>query len=143
MEEMDRIIELAQRHGRQAGAYRLLMMAMGYALERMEERRHLSGEEFMDWLLRMLREQFGYMGKWLLEHYRLRWPAEVGRAIFELVEAGIFSRREEDTMEDFLKRRGRLTDGYEVEFGEEGWWEREGADWRFLPVPGGEVLLAP
>ena len=47
------------------------MMSMGYALANMEERRHLSGREFLEWLTRMLKDQFGYMGRWLLLHYGL------------------------------------------------------------------------
>lgn len=133
MNDEDRLIELAGQHGRDPGAYRLLMITMGYALENMQERRHLSGSEFLDWLVKMLEDRFGYMGRWLLVHYGFEKPEEVGKAIFELVEAGVFSRREEDTMDDF-RLEHRLTDRIRVEFEKPEWWENEGPDWRFLPV---------
>lgn len=133
MDEAEKLLELAARHGREPGAYRVLMMTMGYALEEMEEKRHLSGGEFLDWLVKMLNDRFGYMGRWLLVHYRFEEPEEVGRAIFELVEAGIFSRREEDTMGDFLGRKN-LAEGFAPEFADPEWWQKEGPDWRFLPV---------
>ena len=133
MQDNSRLLEVAARYRRAPGTYRLLMMTMAYALENMEERRHLSGGEFLDWLTRMLQDRFGYMGRWLLLHYGLEKPEEVGRAIFELVDAGIFTRREEDTIEDFMGQEV-LTERFRVEFSCSEWWSTEGPDWGYLPV---------
>lgn len=133
MQDDSKLLAISARHGRNPGAYRLLLMTMAYALENMGERRHLSGGEFLDWLKKMLKHRYGYMGRWLLIHHGLDQPEEVGRAIFELVEEGVFSRREEDTMDDF-RERGSLAGDFEMEFTLPEWWRDEGPDWRFLPV---------
>lgn len=133
MTEDERLFAAAERHGRAPGAYRLLIVTLGYAREKLAERRHLSGDEYLRFFRQMLAEHFGYMARWVLTYYGMAEAAEVGKAVFELVDTGLLAKRPEDSIADFLAA-GDIAAGFAPEFASAEWWQNEGPDWRLMPV---------
>jgi uncharacterized repeat protein (TIGR04138 family) len=97
-----------QRHPREA--YAFVMAALGHTLERLpaERRaspvlRHVTGLELVAGLLDLARQEFGFLAWAVLGQWRLRTGLDVGQVVFQLVEAQVLSRREEDRLEDFAR----------------------------------------
>ena len=65
------------------------------------ERRHLSGQELTQGVIRIAREEFGPLAPTVFAEWGVRSTEDVGAIVFELVEAGQLSARAEDTILDF------------------------------------------
>ena len=65
------------------------------------ERRHLSGHELLEGLVTIARREFGPLAAVVFHEWGVRTSEDVGRIVFDLVEAGQLSARPEDTIEDF------------------------------------------
>ncbi len=68
------------------------------------ERRHLSGRELSDGVVRIAREEFGALAPMVFREWGVRSTEDIGAIVFELVGVGQLSARPEDTIADF---RGR------------------------------------
>jgi uncharacterized repeat protein (TIGR04138 family) len=82
-------------------AYAFVMEALDYTVRSLPERRHVSAAELVGGLLRAARERFGMLAFAVLEKWGIAGGADVGEIVFQLIEAGILSRRDEDAREDF------------------------------------------
>lgn len=108
----DAVDELRARGSRFAReAYVFVVAALGETVrglpsERLAdaERRHLSGHELTDGLIRIAREEFGPLAPMVFREWGVGSTEDIGAIVFELVEAGQLSARPEDTLADF---RGR------------------------------------
>jgi uncharacterized repeat protein (TIGR04138 family) len=108
----DAVDELRARGSRYAReAYVFVVAALGETVralpaERLAdaERRHLSGHELTDGVIRIAREEFGPLAAMVFREWGVRSTEDIGAIVFELVEAGQLSARPEDTLADF---RGR------------------------------------
>ncbi|HYM80118.1 MAG TPA: Minf_1886 family protein [Candidatus Limnocylindria bacterium] len=65
------------------------------------ERRHLSGRELLEGILRVAREEFGQMAPTVFREWGVGRGEDWGAIVFQLVEAGQLSARPEDRLEDF------------------------------------------
>jgi uncharacterized repeat protein (TIGR04138 family) len=108
----DAVDELRARGSRFAReAYVFVVAALGETVralpvERREdaERRHLSGHELTDGIIRIAREEFGPFAAMVFREWGVRSTEDIGAIVFELVEAEQLSARPQDTLADF---RGR------------------------------------
>ena len=82
-------------------AYAFVMDGLDSTVRSLPERRHVSAQELMDGLCRFARERFGMLAFTVLTRWGLASASDVGEIVFQLVEAGILSRREEDSRADF------------------------------------------
>jgi uncharacterized repeat protein (TIGR04138 family) len=96
-------------------AYGFLMGALGFAVQALAaerradpERRHLSGAELLDGLVNLALREFGFMAPAVFREWGLASGEDVGRMVFQLVEAGHLAARSEDCLEDFLAGPGLL-----------------------------------
>ena len=90
-------------------AYGFVMGALGYTVQRLPaerlsdpERRHLSGGELVDGVVALARREFGVLAPTVFREWGVATGEDVGRIVFELVEAGHLSARPEDRLDDFL-----------------------------------------
>ncbi|MCB1237335.1 MAG: hypothetical protein KDM91_19885 [Verrucomicrobiae bacterium] len=98
---------IRRRDGRfDADAYAFLRDALDYTVrklrsEEMEEHRHVNGGEllhgFRDYALR----EYGPMAATVLESWGLGRCEDVGDMVFQLIEAGVFGKSDEDCPADF------------------------------------------
>lgn len=104
---VDVLREQGSRYAREA--YLFVVAALGYTVRSLPESRlddpqarHLSGQELVRGLIRFARIQFGPMAATVFREWRVTSTEDVGRIVFDLVEADHLSARPEDTIEDFL-----------------------------------------
>ena len=109
LEVIDGIRERDPRYAREA--YRFVVAALGVTVqglpaERLNDpmRRHLSGGELLEGVVGLAREEFGALAPTVFEEWGVCSGEDVGNIVFQLVEHGQLSAREEDTLDDF--RRG-------------------------------------
>jgi uncharacterized repeat protein (TIGR04138 family) len=105
-------------------AYGFVLMALGLTVQALPEsrqedpeRRHLTGAELLDGIVRLARREFGAMAPTVFEEWGLRTSADVGELVFQLVECGQLKARPEDRREDFLggtPLMRRLAEGHEL-----------------------------
>lgn len=96
---VDRIRAVDGRYSRDA--YAFVMDGLDYTVRALEERRHVSARELLDGLCVFARGRFGMMAYDVLRAWGIHAGSDVGEIVFQLVDAGILSRREEDMREEF------------------------------------------
>ena len=110
---VDRIRAVDGRYA--ADAYAFVMDGLDHTVSALEERRHVTGQELLEGLCRFARGRFGMMSYDVLCAWGIRSGGVVGDIVFQLVEAGILARRDEDLREDFntpLDLKQVLEDAY-------------------------------
>lgn len=88
-------------------AYALVRDALDHAQKRVaarDKRRatgHLNGAEIMDGFRDLALAQFGPLARVVLDTWSLGSTLDVGHVVFNLIEAEVFSKSEEDQLSDF------------------------------------------
>jgi len=93
------IVRQDPRYGPQA--YYFIFDALDYTLQTMEKARHVTGPELLQGIRRYANEQFGFLARTVLGEWGVTETADFGEIVFNLVTAGLLSRSEHDTKEDF------------------------------------------
>ena len=101
--------EIRGRDGRfRREAYGFVMAALGATVQALppERRRdaatrHLSGQELLQGVIRLARQEFGRFAPVVFGEWGIATGEDVGRIVFQLVEARQLSARREDSIEDF------------------------------------------
>jgi uncharacterized repeat protein (TIGR04138 family) len=88
-----------KRYGREA--YRFVIASLEHTVQNMGERRHVTGQELLEGIRDLGRERFGMMSPAVFKAWGIRETEDFGRMVFNLVEAGVLSKRDEDSVEDF------------------------------------------
>ncbi len=98
----ERIQALSDRDGRyKAEAYSFVLAALSYTIGRVGEVRHVSGQELLEGLKELSMESYGPMAKEVLNHWGIRSSTDVGRVVFDLVNEGLLSKTDSDSVDDF------------------------------------------
>lgn len=82
-------------------AYRFVYEALDYTVKQLEKKRHISGRELLEGIKNLALEQFGALALMVFDVWGVRKTADFGNIVFNLVEAQMMSRSDEDTREDF------------------------------------------
>jgi uncharacterized repeat protein (TIGR04138 family) len=82
-------------------AYRFIYEALDHTIRKFGERRHVSGRELIDGIRDLSLELFGPLGKTVFLTWGIRRTEDFGEIVFNLVDAGLMSKNESDTREDF------------------------------------------
>ncbi len=96
-------------------AYRFVMETLDYTRQQMGKRRHVTAGELLDGFCGYARRRFGLLSATVLESWGITSTQDVGRAVFQLVDARVLSRLDSDRLEDFdveYQLAARLEDGY-------------------------------
>jgi uncharacterized repeat protein (TIGR04138 family) len=105
MDLMHTIRKLADRRGAFcADAYFFVLEALENAMEAMEERGHITGEDLLDWIRELGTERYGVMAGDVFHAWNVHGTIDFGRIVFHLVEAGLLHKRDEDSLSDFLDK---------------------------------------
>ena len=102
-QEMDRTInEIARRRGEfRPEAYYFTLDALNRAVEVLSVRRHLSGPELLEGVIRLAHERFGDEALEMLDGWGVNATRDIGLIVDDLIQAGILSSSEDDRPEDF------------------------------------------
>lgn len=90
-------------------AFHFVREGLSYAAHRVhddmdnlaEQDRHISGQQLCLGLRDYAIERWGLLAPAVLEHWHIRRTDDFGRIVFAMVEHGVLSKTEEDTLEDF------------------------------------------
>ncbi|HEY7728178.1 MAG TPA: Minf_1886 family protein [Candidatus Eisenbacteria bacterium] len=98
------LLDLSQKHGRyRANAYKFVMDAVQFTVNRLPERRHVTGRELLHGLRDLALQAFGPMAKTVFEQWGVQRTEDFGTIVFQLVEAGLLGKTEADTPGDFAR----------------------------------------
>ena len=130
-ELLQEIEDLAERDGRyKRDAYLFVYDALEYTVEKLgktalpKEKRHISGRDLLFGISEYSAEQYGPLTCSVFFHWGVSQPRDFGEIVFNLVEAELMSKTEDDHIEDFV-------DVYQ--FAEEFDWTKRKADLKRLP----------
>ena len=85
-------------------AYLYVLESLEMVLARIEERRHISGEDLLGGIKDLAKERFGPLAKDVLNSWGVHTTLDFGHVVFNLVEAGLLSKTPEDSLSDFIDK---------------------------------------
>ena len=85
-------------------AYVFVLEALESVMTSMGERRHVSGEDLLEGIKLLGRERYGLMATDVFLEWNVRATLDFGRIVFHLVEDGLLSKRDEDSLSDFIDK---------------------------------------
>lgn len=98
----DEITELAIENPRyQREAYLFVLNGLNWAFRQLGRKRHLSGEEFTEFLVAFAREEFGELADCVLHEWGIYTTRDFGEIVYTLIEAGKMTKDREDSIQDF------------------------------------------
>ncbi|RPJ45363.1 MAG: hypothetical protein EHM19_05495 [Candidatus Latescibacterota bacterium] len=82
-------------------AYYFLLEALGLTVKALETPRHVNGPELLEGIRRLASSRFGLTARLVFEHWGVRTTEDFGRIVFQLVERGVLSKTDADSIADF------------------------------------------
>ena len=102
-ETLDQVVARDPRYSKEA--YGFLREALEFTQKKRRKSRaestHVSANELLGGFREYSLQQFGPMGLTVLEYWGVRSTGDVGHMVFNLIEAGVFGRADDDRIEDF------------------------------------------
>jgi uncharacterized repeat protein (TIGR04138 family) len=103
-EALDSIVVNDARYTRDA--YVFLRDALDFTTKQQKKAkgtnvRHVAGPELLDGVRQYALREFGPMVVTVFENWGIRTSEDIGHMVFNLINAGIFGKTEEDSLEDF------------------------------------------
>jgi uncharacterized repeat protein (TIGR04138 family) len=103
IETWSRIERIIEHDGRfRANAYSFVLAAVEYVITRLPAARHISGRELCEGIKELALQEYGPMAKEVFNFWGVQTTEDFGRIVFNLVEADLLSRTDEDSIEDFF-----------------------------------------
>lgn len=103
-------------------AYLFVLASLEHLQGRLEQRRHVSGEELAHACRDFALDQYGLLARTVLEHWGLRMTADIGAIVFTLIEVGLLKAQDNDRVEDFEGVYG-FADAFGAEYPWGAWRE--------------------
>lgn len=82
-------------------AYTFVLAGLTTTIGKLPQPRHITGRELLEGLRSFGLEQFGPLTAQVFEHWGIRQTEDFGHIVFNLVEAHLLRKTEEDTLDDF------------------------------------------
>ena len=82
-------------------AYLFVHDALGHTWNRLDNRRHITGRELLDGIKDLALKRYGPMARAVLNSWGVRTTDDFGAIVFNLVDAELLSKTDEDRIEDF------------------------------------------
>jgi uncharacterized repeat protein (TIGR04138 family) len=82
-------------------AYVFVHDALGHTWSRLDHRRHVTGRELLNGIKDLALKRYGPMAKAVLNSWGVHTTDDFGAIVFNLVDAELLSKTEEDRIEDF------------------------------------------
>ncbi len=98
----DKVNEVVKKDPRyKLQSYAFVMAALDHILRKFKKPKHISGKELLNGIKELAKEEFGPTAKLVFEYWGVRNTEDFGNIVFNLVDARIMSKTEEDSIEDF------------------------------------------
>lgn len=85
-------------------AYSFIMSSLNYTIKKLKKKGHVTGQELSDGIKDYAIEQFGPMARTVLEHWGIKATNDFGEIVFNMIEAGLLGKTEQDSKKDFHNR---------------------------------------
>lgn len=96
------LTQLAIEDGRyDREAYLFVLNALNWSFRQLGQRRHLSGQEFTEFLVAYAQEEFGELADCVFHEWGILRTRDFGEIVYNLIEDGKMSKDHEDSIEDF------------------------------------------
>jgi uncharacterized repeat protein (TIGR04138 family) len=108
LQRLTRLAEILARDRRyKLEVYLFVIEALHCELKRLgvdspDKRRHLTARELLEGIRTLGWERYGRLAKDVFENWGVRSSADFGEIVFNLIEAGEFTKTDEDRKEDFV-----------------------------------------
>ncbi len=104
-EAVNRLVDQDPRYP--TGAYHFMRDALDFTLRQAQrssqtEDRHVCGKELVEGIRTYALKEFGPMVMTVFEEWSIRSCADFGEIVFNLIEARVFEKTDEDTRENFV-----------------------------------------
>ncbi|MBN2537896.1 hypothetical protein JXB37_06430 [candidate division WOR-3 bacterium] len=98
----DRLEQLVESDPRfRVEAYLFVFESLREAQRIHQRSKHVSARELLDGFRELARSRFGLMARKVLSSWGLNCTRDVGAVVFNLVNSGLMSKTDEDSVEDF------------------------------------------
>jgi uncharacterized repeat protein (TIGR04138 family) len=100
-----RLADVAQRFGVfQEPAYAFVLEGLELATRGQAAPRHVSGGDLLDAIKSLARDRYGVMATDVFESWGVRSTLDFGRIVFQMVEDGLLSKQDEDSLTEFIDK---------------------------------------
>ena len=82
-------------------AYSFVLEALNYTVGKLKVFRHVTGKELLGGIKQYAKNQFGPMARAVLAHWGVNSTEDFGHIVFNLVEAKLLNKTEQDSIDDF------------------------------------------
>ncbi|MBU1045196.1 MAG: hypothetical protein KJ915_12460 [Candidatus Omnitrophica bacterium] len=82
-------------------AYPFILGALNFTMQRLKRKGHVSGKELSEGIRDYALSEYGRMARTVLEHWGLKVTEDFGSIVFNLVDAGVLGKTDDDRIEDF------------------------------------------
>ncbi len=96
---LDELLNNDRRYDR--AAYGFVMDALAFTVQQLDERRHVTGRELLFGIRDLALDCWGPMARHVLASWGVHTTDDFGEIVFNLVEAGLMSKTEDDTLDEF------------------------------------------
>ena len=102
-EKTETILQIVRRDRRYSPqAYYFIFDALDFTIQRLQKVRHVTGRELLEGIRLYATEHFGFLAKTVLGEWGVASTGDFGEIVFNLVEAELLSRTDNDTRKDFV-----------------------------------------
>ncbi len=98
-ETIEQILEKDKRYKLQA--YSFVLEALDFGRVLANKPKHITGKELLEGLKNLAIKEFGVMALNVLESWGIKTTDDVGEIVFNLIDAKLLSKIDEDKKEDF------------------------------------------
>lgn len=99
LETMEKIAQRDTRY--KIDAYSFVLEALNYTVAKTQKPRHVTGKELLEGIKQYAKERFGPMIRTVFEYWGIGSTEDFGYIVFNLVDAKILSKTEQDSLNDF------------------------------------------
>jgi uncharacterized repeat protein (TIGR04138 family) len=82
-------------------AYLFVLSALQYAIDQLDEPRHISGQELAEGARELAIDQFGPMARTVLEHWGIHSTTDIGEIVYALIDCRVLIKQDADSLDDF------------------------------------------
>ena len=82
-------------------AYEFVMESLWFTQKRLKQAGHISGKELLEGIRKFALQQYGPMAKIVFKHWGVKTTNDFGEIVFNMIDAGLLRKTEEDKRADF------------------------------------------
>lgn len=82
-------------------AYLFIHEALGFTVQKLDQTRHISGQELLEGIREYALSEFGPITQRVLSEWGLHECRDFGNLVFNLVNEGLLGKTDEDSIDDF------------------------------------------